>query len=320
MIYFAWKPRPSSPIHSACSFGKVENLSRVGKVSQRNPSRLVPGGAEGIQISARCLPGSSLFDSAGDFYDVIRLADGGWGLLVGNAGTEVSGRLWGPRLAAPPSGSAVALTRSIVRATAAIENRPRLVLAGLNQALLSWSHSDREHLPVVYATVRQGRVGARMRICAAGTATAYLRRASGDATVVGSSGTALGRCADPDLHDDRVVLRAGDSLVLVTGAVTNAASPTGRRTFGSARLGPFLTGLAGASAARTADSLLRAVKEFSGGRTDRDTVVVVVKMPGNRSGRGMHAAAWPGTRSYSQIAQAPDDTDSGQLRILTPEA
>jgi serine phosphatase RsbU (regulator of sigma subunit) len=155
------------------------------------------------------------------------------------------------------------------------------VLARLNQVFLAWPVLDPSALKVTYAAVRPTRGGMLVRVCTAGQQLPFVRRASGGVFTFGKPGMPLGLHPDPQLHDARLRLRAGDSLVLVTGNVTRAVGQD-HTPFGTDRLCQVLAELGGAPAARTVGAILREVRSFSGGHVARDTVALVVKAPGKQ--------------------------------------
>ncbi len=95
-----------------------------------------------------------------------------------------------------------------------------MILAGLNHTLLDWLTDDPRFLTAIYATVRLVRTGAAaVRISSAGHPLALVRRADGRVHDFGRPGALLGLLADPELHDARSMLYAGDSLILFSDGV-----------------------------------------------------------------------------------------------------
>jgi len=240
----------------------------------------IPVTIAGLQVSARRLRGRTGSGRFGDFCDVITLPAGRIGVLVGQV------------LSQQASGG-MALARSVLRATANIESRPSQVLASLNRALLSWSPQEQPWLSGIYATVRPTRLGIRVKASLAGDQAALVRRSDGGVISLGLPGSRLGARADPDLADERCMLRSGDCLVLVTESVPAALGPSGAE-----RLRDLVARLGSGSAARSVAAVLGAVGEQCRGRVEHDVVALAVKVPGNRRGTGLHASDWPGTRPY----------------------
>jgi len=222
----------------------------------------------GLQIAARYVAGGTGAEVLGDFYDVFPSVRGSWGLVVG----DVCGK-------GVPAAKSTALARYTLRAEAHRKIRPSVILAGLNQALLDWPTADRRFLTAIYAAVRPTIAGAVVQISSGGHPLALVRRADGSVQPFGRPGTLLGLLADPELHDSRRLLRAGDSLILFTDGVTEARSRVDRELFGEERLGEFVAGLGNLSAGRMADAILKAVRTFSHGEVSDDAVVLVLKVP-----------------------------------------
>ncbi len=264
----------------------------------------VPADLGGLQFSCRSARGHAGSRGLGDFADAFSLPSGRWGIVVGEARVG----------AACQNGTAdggVALARAVLRATAQVEFRPAMVLSSANRALLAAPARDRRPVAVTYVTLRPGRAGAWASICTVGGQLAYVRRRDGQVAAHGRSGPPLG--AEPDVQPclARLLLRPGDSLVLVTDSVAgalgsedDAVGERGAAAAGAGRLRAILSDLGGASAARTADTILRAVRDAAGGQPAKETVAVAVKVPGRRRGSGVHSAGWPGTRRYSHVALA----------------
>ena len=105
-------------------------------------------------------------------------------------------------------------------------------------------------------------------------------------------GTLLGLLDRPELHDSRLLLRAGDSLVLFTDGVTEARSRVGRDLYGDDRLRDFIVTLRDMSADGIAEAIQQALLTFSGGKVSDDTGVLVLTVPPGRA--GSRGAAAPG--------------------------
>jgi phosphoserine phosphatase RsbU/P len=222
----------------------------------------------GLQVAARYRPGGTGTEVLGDFYDVFPSARGSWGLVVGD--------VCGSGIAAAKS---TALARYTLRGEALRQSRPSRILAGLNQAMLDWPADDPRFLTAIYATVRPHLAVTSVRISSAGHPLALVRRADGRVHPAGRPGTLLGLFPDLDLHDTRLILRAGDSMILYTDGVTEARSHIDRELYGDARLSELIAGLAGLPAARIAAAVIQATRAFSGGVVSDDTAVLVIKVP-----------------------------------------
>jgi sigma-B regulation protein RsbU (phosphoserine phosphatase) len=223
----------------------------------------------GLDVAARYVAGGTGVEVLGDFYDVFPSVRGSWAMVVG----DVCGK-------GVPAAKSTALARYTLRAEAHRETRPRLVLAALNEALLGWLTDDPRFLTAVYATVRPTLAGASVQISSAGHPLALVRRADGRVQTCGQPGTLLGIVPNPELHDSRSLLRAGDSLVLFTDGVTEARGYFDRDLYGDDRLRDLIAGVGDMSAAGIAETIQQAVLDFSRGENSDDTVALVLKVPG----------------------------------------
>jgi serine phosphatase RsbU (regulator of sigma subunit) len=233
-----------------------------------------------LQVAARYTAGGTGAEVLGDFYDVFPSVRGSWGIVVG----DVCGK-------GVPAAKSTALARYTLRAEAHRQTRPSLILAALNQALLDWLTDDPRFLTAIYATVRPTAAGASVRISSGGHPLALVRRSDGRVQPAGRPGTLLGLLPHPELHDCRVLLRAGDSLILFTDGVTEARHHATRDLYGDNRLRDLIAGLHGRPAAGTADAIQQATLRFSGGKASDDTVTLVLTVPPVRSEQAARGAA-----------------------------
>jgi hypothetical protein len=258
----------------------------------------------GLKVAARYAAGGTGAEVLGVFYDVFPSVRGSWGMVVGD--------VYGKRV---PAAKSTALARYILRAQAHRQMRPSLILAALNQALLTGLPDEPRFLTAVYATVRSTAAGASVQISSAGHPLALVRRADGRVQELGRPGTLLGLLPDPELHDSRSMLRAGDSLIMFTDGVTEARSHIDRDLYGD-RLRGLIAGLADMSAARMAEAIQQATLSFSGGKISDDTVALVLMVPwrdtsGSQGGEGSAsgaATAAPRTRRHDPAQATATDT------------
>jgi Stage II sporulation protein E (SpoIIE)/GAF domain len=251
----------------------------------------------GLQVAARYTAGGTGAEVLGDFYDVFPSVRGSWGMVVGD--------VCGKGVAAAKS---TALARYTLRAEAHRETRPAVILAALNRALLDWLTDDPRFLTAIYATIRPTATGASVRISSGGHPLALVRRHDGRMQTAGQPGTLLGLLPRPELHDCRVLLRAGDSLILFTDGVTEARHHASRGLYGDNRLRDLIAGLHGMPAAGIAGTIQQAALKFSGGKASDDTVALVLTVPPVRSKQAAAAqrGAWHPARSPSRpLARLP---------------
>jgi phosphoserine phosphatase RsbU/P len=88
-------------------------------------------------------------------------------------------------------------------------------------------------------------------------------------------GLPLGLFDDCEAAPERVVLAAGDALVLCTDGVTEARR--GQEEFGHGRLHDILRSVAGSTAEAIAESILQEIEAFRDGQARDDTALLVIR-------------------------------------------
>jgi sigma-B regulation protein RsbU (phosphoserine phosphatase) len=166
----------------------------------------------GYRFAARNEPSRQV---GGDFYDVILLDPGHFGLLI----ADVSDK-------GMPAALYMALTRSLVLAEARRERWPRAVMTNVNQLLLELGE------PNMFVTVFYGVVETatrRLTYARAGHDRPLLLR-GGTIQELGGQGAPLGFLGEDDLHlsEEQAVLVPGDRLVMYTDGLTDVLAPNGR--------------------------------------------------------------------------------------------
>lgn len=218
-----------------------------------------------LQLTARYEVAGNDLDVGGDFYDVIELGDGSYGLVIG----DVVGR-------GPDAAAVTGLVRHSVRTATVHTSDPARILEQTNTALLDQIGSSE------FCTAAFLRVdlvdGERKKLTAAsaGHPCPIVLRANGDAEVMACHGTLLGVVADPRYAEVTVDLEPGDAVILYTDGFTEARH--GDRFFGEERLIETARRLAGADAEELANGLLEAVDEFATGHSD-DRALLIARVP-----------------------------------------
>jgi len=219
---------------------------------------------EGIELGTSYRPAGDGTVVGGDFYDVFEIADGTWGISLG----DVCGK--GAKAAIT-----TALARHTIRALAVREPAPSDVLRGLHDAIVRSPEAD-GFCTAVFATVRAQGGEVVVRFSAGGHHLPL--RVSGDGVgEVGRPGHLLGMLEPLRLHDDDVVLAPGEALVLYTDGVIEARR--GDRLYGQTRLRDLLAAHAGDPAQIVADAVCEAAVAYQDGDTRDDIAVVVLRAP-----------------------------------------
>lgn len=166
---------------------------------------------KGLQIGARVEPARMV---GGDFYDVIALDENRVGVVVG----DVSGK-------GVPAALFMALTRSLLRAEAMRTASPEAVLRTVNRHLLGMNARG------MFVTVLYGVVDSTMReftYARAGHDLPFVWNKQHITQVLPSTkGQPLALFRHPALDVQTVPLSAGDTLLLYTDGITEAANERG---------------------------------------------------------------------------------------------
>ncbi len=180
------------------------------------PGRL--GAPPGAQIATRYWPASTDDAIGGDLYDVFRVDDSTWGVLIG----DVCGK-------GLDAAALTALVRHTARTAARHLDSPAEVLRWVHHALAE--HGGDTFVTACFGIVQTDAVAtgprrAVLRLAVAGHELPLLARADGTVTSVGAHGSLLG-LFPPVLHDTEHDLAAGDRLVLFTDGITDAPGGQG---------------------------------------------------------------------------------------------
>jgi PAS domain S-box-containing protein len=239
--------------------------SRIARTLQESLLPPMLPDLPGLDLAARFRAAGAGLDVGGDFYDLFETGDSGWAVAIG----DVCGK--GSEAAA-----ITALARYTVRTAAMRQDAPSQILGLLNEALLR-QRTDRRFCTVLYGRLERNGDGHRFDFASGGHPLPLVLRARSEGGEVGIPGTLLGIVPDPDLTDDRVVLRPGDALVLYTDGVTDSAAPARITT------APDLAAAVGSPAGLDADSIAERVMQTalaSAGAEPRDDIaILVLKVP-----------------------------------------
>jgi PAS domain S-box-containing protein len=176
----------------------------------------------GVDVAVRYRAAGELNRVGGDFYDVFGRGANEWAVVIG----DVSGK-------GAPAAAVTALARYTLRTATVNAQTPSVALDALNEALLE-RRRDQEFCSVALAFVTLRDNGLDVKLSLGGHPKALIKRASGELEAFGTPGLLMGFVHDPPLADDDMRLEPGDTLLLYTDGVTDAAHDGDR--FGDERL------------------------------------------------------------------------------------
>ncbi len=216
----------------------------------------------GLQAAASFHSGDRSLEVGGDFYDLFPLADGAWGLVVG----DVCGH--GAEAAA-----VTALARHSAWSHARIHEDPNQVLAGVSEALLARGY-DR-YCTAIYGRMQRLDTATRLRLSVGGHPAPMVRRADGTVQILGEHGPLLGVFSEPRFPVTEITLEPGDALLLHTdGLIERNPWVTGEEAL--ARIFARL-------ADTTAEELLTKLEDAALGPEPRlprdDVAILIVRQP-----------------------------------------
>ncbi len=252
-----------SALQGAELYRVEQELSLAGQIQ----SSFLPGSLPeipGWQLEAVLRPAH---ETAGDFYDVIPLPNGRFGLVV----ADVAGKGMGAALY-------MALARTLLR-TYALEyhNRPDFAMKVTNRRILL--DTDVTMFVTVFYGVLDPTTGT-LTYCNAGHSPPYLRRTGreGKTERLTRTGMALGAVRGASWEARSVPMGVGDTLVIHSDGIIDAQNEQGA-FFGEERLRRIVTESAGESALALQTAMLQASEDFSGmtGQFDDITLMTLLR-------------------------------------------
>ena len=189
-----------------------------------------------------------------------------WGIAIG----DVCGK-------GVDAAALTALARHTVRAAARHEASPAAVLEALNRAVLDVNR------PGQFVTAVFGRLTARpdggfgLALACGGHPPPVLLDAELQPRGLACTGTLLGIVEDPEVVDCALSLWPGDTLLLYTDGLAEAAAP--ERTLDTGDVEALLARARGETAARTAAACLDRALADGGGVVRDDIAVLVAQVP-----------------------------------------
>jgi len=236
---------------------KLEGQLAVAREIQRGllPKQLPAGGyfeVAGINLTSEAV--------GGDVFDVIPLPEDRYGFVLADVvGKGISGAL----LAATLQGVAASI--------AAFDLPPEAIAARINRYLVERTAEDK------FATWFFGVLspdGKFRYVNAAHPAPLWLR-SSGEVAPLPTSNLPLGLFTDVEFASDRVQLQPGDSLLLFSDGLTEAADPDGQ-LFGDEQVHSMLPGLRALPLELMQEAILQRVGEFVRGASQADDLTLLI--------------------------------------------
>jgi len=249
-----------SAVHGAQLYRMEQELALAGQIQSSFLPDVLPE-VPRWQIAAFLQPARQ---TAGDFYDMIPLPNGRFGIVV----ADVADKGMGAALY-------MALSRTLLR-TYALEyhTRPDFVMKVTSRRLLM--DTDVTMFITLFYGVLDPRTG-RLTYCNAGHSPPYILRSDsmGQIQALRKTGMALGTMPGATWEQRVVELAPRDMLVLYTDGVTDAQNESGV-FFGQERLLEVAQMHADSPAHEAKDALLQAVQTFTGGAPQFDDITLLI--------------------------------------------
>jgi serine phosphatase RsbU (regulator of sigma subunit) len=223
----------------------------------------------GIRVAATYRAAGAQNMVGGDFYDLWEIGSSGeFGFAIG----DVCGK-------GAAAAALTALARHTVR-TASIwlpDHRPGGVLWAVNDAVIKRAGNG-QFCTVVYAYARPCEEGVELLLASGGHPLPFVLRADGSVEQPGQTGTLLGILPEITVHEERIVLRPGDGIVLWTDGISDRRGDG--ELFGEERLLALLESAGQSSPREIADTVERAVVGFSATDPQDDIALLVLRFTG----------------------------------------
>jgi serine phosphatase RsbU (regulator of sigma subunit) len=197
---------------------------------------------------------------AGDFYDIFPMAEGRWGIVIGDVADKGTGAVL-----------YMAMARSLILSGALRHSSPAAVLVEVNRTILM------QYSAVMFVSVFLAVLDPQthtLTYANAGHNPPILRQASGSQRPLTRTGPVVGALEELQLSETTIQIGRGDALLMYTDGVTEARDPLGEQ-YGEERLKEAV-----AAAPQKASDLLRHVEAdlaaFTRGALESDDVTFFV--------------------------------------------
>jgi serine phosphatase RsbU (regulator of sigma subunit) len=196
-------------------------LERELKLAREVQDSLLPDELPAISGFSLAADWRSALEMAGDFYDIFRLPEGRWGIVVADVSDKGAA-----------AAMYMAMTRSLIRMSAANYTNPAGTLKDVNQQLIEHSTSDM-FVTVFYAVLNTELH--QITYANAGHNPPLMRRFGAEIQQLTRTGMVLGLMEDATWTDASLSFAPGDLLVMYTDGVTESFNAENEQ-YGMARL------------------------------------------------------------------------------------
>ncbi len=237
--------------------GRRARMARAQQI-QRNllpDVRRLPG----LKLASVFEPASEV---AGDYYDALRLPDGGVMLCVADVtGHDV------------PAAMGAAMLKALVQVRAAHAPEPAGLLAFLDEAYSKVSLSEDF---ATMAILHYDPAARRLLYASAGHEPVVLLHARGETTPLEATGIPLGVMGGGgEWETSEVALSPGDRIVAFTDGLPEMRSQSGE-LFGRERVSQLLEESRSIAIEAVADALRQRIREYCGSRPPQDDITVLI--------------------------------------------
>ena len=228
-----------------------------------------PAAVPGFEMGHLYHVASAASAIGGDFYDVMALAEGRLGVLIG----DVSGH-------GAEAAGLTALVKSAMRAEALRLPSPESVMDRANELVVHGA-APHEFVSAFFGLVDGGT--GHMAYSMAGHPPPVLLRAGAEPVLLQADGGVLGASKTMRYENHGTVLDIGDMIVLYTDGLVEARSTSGI-PFGSERLLEAVSRSAEEPAERIPESLFLSAFSHAEGRLSDDIAIVALRRTGSTGG------------------------------------
>jgi PAS domain S-box-containing protein len=199
----------------------------------------------------------------GDFYDLFATSEDHWFAVIG----DVCGK--GAEAAA-----VTALVRYTIRAAAARRHSPAAILRWVNEVMLA--ENSTRFCTVAIAHLDRSQGTAHLTVAVGGHPAPIVARVDGSVEELPVEGTLLGLVEDPRLVDVTTELAPGETILLYTDGVTEAAAP--HRVWEPADLAKVAAGNGGDTAQSLINHVAEAALEGLSGPPRDDVAMLALRL------------------------------------------